>query len=218
MNQKKLLLTVPIVFLFLIFARTPSTLAVGEFILGMSSVIDGSYSIEGEPIAYRDLILMATKTNSTYLTSSVMIAKTLTDDRGFYSFTVTPASTGTWYYFLFDEMKGVGEEWTNIGKIDVITITESFKPVTDNIISLKQKDQTLETSIEELETENTQLSTKLENLSKQLLEIQNKLVDTQTKLADTQINATNSFYMGVAGLFAALAIGIIMLLRSRREE
>jgi hypothetical protein len=219
MNKKKLIVLVPIVFLVLFnFVLIPSTYAIGEFILGMTSVIDGTYSTEGNPITNRELILMATKTNSTYLESSINIAKTTTDTKGFYSFIVTPASTGTWYYFLFDSMKDAGEEWTKVRKIDVITITESFKPVTDNIENLKQQDKTIQSALEQLKTSNTQLSTNIENLTKQLNDTQNKLIETQIKLADTQINTTNAFYMGVAGLFAALAIGIVILMRSRSEE
>jgi cell division protein FtsB len=218
MNQKTLFCFVPIVFLVLLSSvHTTSTYAIGEFILGMSSVIDGTYSMDGNPIANRELILMATKTNSTYLESSVIITKTTTDTRGFYSFIVTPGSTGTWYYFLFDSLNGVGKEWAKVSKIDVINIIDSFKPVTDNITNLKQQDQTIQTNLEQLKASNTQLSTNIENLTKQFIDTQNKLVDTQTKLADTQINVTNAFYIGVAGLFSALAVGIIVLMRQRSD-
>jgi ABC-type transport system substrate-binding protein len=184
----------------------PGVVAVGGFIQGMSSVVSGVYEL-----ANHDLQLIVTKTKDTQLTTGTMIAKTTTDLSGFYTFTVTPTGPGTWHYYLFDAMAAAGNEWTYAGKIDVISLNDSMKPVTTALTNIQTQGQTTQTSvtalqasIQQLQTTNTQLSGKIDALTKQL--------------TDSQTNTTNAFYIGVAGLFAALAVGIIVLMRQRNDD
>ncbi|MCX6643371.1 MAG: hypothetical protein NTV15_08280 [Candidatus Bathyarchaeota archaeon] len=108
-------------------------------------------------------------------------------------------------------MSTAGSEWTYAGKIDVISLNDSMKPVTTALATIQTQGQTTQTSvtalqasIQQLQTTNTQLSGKIDALTKQI--------------TDTQTNTTNAFYIGVAGLFAALAVGIIVLMRQRSDD
>jgi peptide/nickel transport system substrate-binding protein len=55
---------------------------------------------DGSPKPNTTVILSSTKENST--SSLTEVAHTITDDNGFYSFTITPADSGSYYYYLTD--------------------------------------------------------------------------------------------------------------------
>jgi peptide/nickel transport system substrate-binding protein len=56
----------------------------------------------GTPKPNATVILSSTKDNSTYPDSLTEAAHTTTDDDGFYSFTIVPADSGAYYYYLID--------------------------------------------------------------------------------------------------------------------
>jgi ABC-type transport system substrate-binding protein len=56
----------------------------------------------GTPKVNATVILSSTKDNSTYPDSLTEAAHTTTDDNGFYSFTIIPADSGAYYYYLID--------------------------------------------------------------------------------------------------------------------
>jgi ABC-type transport system substrate-binding protein len=56
----------------------------------------------GTPKANASVILTSTKDNSTYPDSLTEVAHLTTDENGFYSFTVIPADSGAYYYYLID--------------------------------------------------------------------------------------------------------------------
>jgi len=107
-----------------------------SFILGMSSAITGYYPKTGTPLANRELLLMSTKTNATYNTTSTMIGRTNTDLNGWYSFTVTPMSTGLHYYYLFDSQAAAGTEWVYLQSLNVSSVDDLFAPFNENINDL----------------------------------------------------------------------------------
>lgn len=100
------------------------------FILGMSTVISGYYTdSDGNPLPNRELSLMETANNATYNTTSVILGRTTTDISGFYSFTVTPTSTGTFYYYLFDSQAPAGTEFKYVRSIQVTSLSEQLMPL-----------------------------------------------------------------------------------------
>ena len=84
----------------------------------------------------RELLLEDTTNNATYLTTSTMIGRTTTDLNAWYSFTVTPMSTGTHYYYLFDRQASAGQEWTYVRNVTVSTLTDAFTPFNTKIDNL----------------------------------------------------------------------------------
>jgi ABC-type transport system substrate-binding protein len=56
----------------------------------------------GTPKADANVILTSTKDNSTYPDSLTEVAHLATDENGFYSFTIVPADSGAYYYYLID--------------------------------------------------------------------------------------------------------------------
>ena len=56
----------------------------------------------GTPKADASVILTSTKDNSTYPDSLTEVAHLTTDENGFYSFTIIPADSGAYYYYLID--------------------------------------------------------------------------------------------------------------------
>jgi len=106
-----------------------------SFILGMSFVISG-YFKPGNPLPNRELLLMDTTDNATYQTSSTMIGRTTTDLTSWYSFTVTPMTTGTHYYYLFDRQALAGQEWTYVRNVTVATLADAFTPFNTKIDNL----------------------------------------------------------------------------------
>ena len=76
------------------------------------------------PLPNLALELMATTDNSTFPTSLKAIDHTTTDDNGFYTFTVNPETTGTYYYYLVETSTGTAV-YTYIGSEAANTITSS---------------------------------------------------------------------------------------------
>lgn len=107
-----------------------------SFILGMSVVISGYYPKTGTPLGNRELLLMKTMNNATYNSTSTMIGRTTTDLSGWYSFTVTPMSTGLHYYYLFDRQAVAGTEWTYLQSVNVASVDDLFAPFNANINNL----------------------------------------------------------------------------------
>jgi ABC-type transport system substrate-binding protein len=108
-----------------------------SFILGMSFVISGYFTdSSGNLLPLRELLLEDTTNNATYLTTSTMIGRTTTDLNAWYSFTVTPMSTGTHYYYLFDRQASAGQEWTYVRNVTVSTLTDAFTPFNTKIDNL----------------------------------------------------------------------------------
>ena len=62
----------------------------------------------GNPKPNADVILSSVKDNSTYPNSLTEVAHSTTDENGFYSFTVTPADSGTYYYYITDMSDTLG--------------------------------------------------------------------------------------------------------------
>lgn len=107
-----------------------------KFILGMSTDISGYYPKTGTPLANRDLLLMQTVNNATYNSTSTKIGQTTTDLNGWYTFTVTPSSTGVFYYYLFDRQKAAGTEYTYVRSLNVSSVDDLFAPFNENIDTL----------------------------------------------------------------------------------
>jgi len=108
-----------------------------SFILGMSFVISGYFKdADGNLLPLRELQLKDTTDNATYLTSSTMIGTTTTDLNGWYSFTVTPMTNETHYYYLFDRQALAGKEWTFVRSVTVSTLTDAFTPFNTKIDNL----------------------------------------------------------------------------------
>jgi hypothetical protein len=79
---------------------------------------------------------MATTNNATYNSTSTLIGKTTTDINGWYSFTVTPTSTGTYYYYLFDAQAPAGTEWTYARSLTVTSLADALAPLQGSIQTL----------------------------------------------------------------------------------
>jgi hypothetical protein len=107
-----------------------------QFILGMSTAISGYYPKTGNPLANRELLLMQTINNATYNSTSTKIGQTTTDLNGWYTFPVTPASTGVFYYYLFDRQQTAGAEWTYVRSLNVSSVDDLFEPFNQNINDL----------------------------------------------------------------------------------
>ena len=60
----------------------------------------------GAPKPNATVFLSATTDNSTFPSSLQEVAHTITDENGFFSFAVTPATSGTYYYYLTDNSSG----------------------------------------------------------------------------------------------------------------
>ena len=174
-----------------------SNVTVSGFILGMSSVVSGFYVDQstGNPLATREIQLMSTKDNTTYTQSSQLINKATTDLSGFYTFTITPTSPGTWYYFLFDSKKTAGEEWTYLGKLGVVSVSDAFKPITTTLSTIQQQGQTTQQSLLQVQQGNQQLQQKIDTLT--------------TQLNNAQASSTNNMYLaGAAIIIALIAIAL----------
>ncbi|MEM3673608.1 MAG: ABC transporter substrate-binding protein [Candidatus Bathyarchaeia archaeon] len=116
----------------------PSQPTLPSFTLGMSTVISGIYvGTDGNPVPNRELQLMVTTDNSTYATTSIMIGRTVTGLDGWYSFTVTPTSTGVFYYYLFDREAPAGEEWKYVQMLNVTSLEDLFETLNAKIDDLQ---------------------------------------------------------------------------------
>jgi len=124
-----------------------------SFLLGMSTTISGIHTdADGNALADRELQLWETTDNATYNTTSTIVGRTTTDLSGWYSFTVTPPSTGAFYYYLRDPEAivpepAVGTEWQYATMLNVSSIADAFDPLYDQIGTLQNKTNTLQNSI-----------------------------------------------------------------------
>jgi ABC-type transport system substrate-binding protein len=160
-----------------------------SFILGMSAAMSGIYTdADGNPLANRELSLWVTTDNATYDTTSEMIGRTTTDLSGWYSFTVTPTSTGTFYYYLFDRLATVGTEWTYVTMLDVSSVDDALDPLYDLIAD---NSQTLQSQSDTLDT-----------LSSQIGSLQGSI--------------TTLMYASVAAIVIAVVIGAIAIYMARK--
>ena len=77
-------------------------------ISGVGTVnLQGTYKdSSGNPLANETITLMQTTNNSTFPSGLTAVAQTTTDINGFYSFSVTPSASGTYYYYLMDNSTG----------------------------------------------------------------------------------------------------------------
>ena len=133
----------------------PPPVVLPSFILGMSTVISGYFKdADGNPLPNRALQLMETINNATYLTNSTMIGQTTTDLNGWYTFTVTPTTTGTHYYYLFDSQASAGHEWTYVESQSVSSLTDVFNtalaPINNKTDDLSDQIGALQGSVQTL--------------------------------------------------------------------
>lgn len=116
----------------------PTTPTLPSFILGMSAALSGVYEdADGNPIPKRDLELRVTNDNSTYSTTATIVSGTTTDLTGFYSFTATPTTNGTYYYYLFDRLEVAGSEWKYLTMLNVSSIDDAFAPLNNKVDALQ---------------------------------------------------------------------------------
>lgn len=128
-----------------------------SFLLGMSTAFSGIYTDPntGNVAADRELRLMQTTNNATFNTTSTMIDRTTTDIYGWYSFTVTPPSTGTFYYYLFDRLAYPVEElaqWKYLAMINVSSLDDALTPLHDLIADNSETLDTLGSQIDALQS------------------------------------------------------------------
>ena len=124
-----------------------------SFILGMSTAITGTYTdADGNLLANRELTLWETTDNTTYETTSVQVGWTTTDLSGWYSFPVTPPSTGVFYYYTFDRLATIGTEWKYLTMLNVSSFADALDPFYDLIVDLQDETDTLSSDIDSLQT------------------------------------------------------------------
>lgn len=121
-----------------------------SFLFGMSAAIPGIYTDpDGTPLANTELTLWETTDNATYNATSTMVDRTNTDLNGWYTFTVTPPSTGVFYYYLFDRLAPVGTEWTYVTMLNVSSVDDALTPlydlIADNSLTLQSQSDSLDT-------------------------------------------------------------------------
>ena len=162
-----------------------------SFLLGMSTTISETYTdpTTGNVAADRELTLWETTDNATYDTTSVLVGRTTTDLTGWYSFTVTPPSTGEYYYYLFDRLATVGTEWTYVTMLNVSSLDDTLTPFYDLIVDNYQAIQNA--------------SDRLDTLESDIDSLQNS-VNTMT-------------YVSVAALVVAIVIGAIAIYMARKR-
>ncbi|UCE15318.1 MAG: hypothetical protein JSV12_05400 [Candidatus Bathyarchaeota archaeon] len=129
---------------------TPPTIP--SFLLGMSTQLSGVYidPNTGNPADSRSLWLMQATNNATFNTTSVFVDKTTTDFNGWYSFTVTPSTTGVFYYYLFDELATPAEtaaQWTYLTMLNASSLADALDPLNDQIGTLQNETNKLQNSI-----------------------------------------------------------------------
>ncbi len=105
---------------------------------------------------------------------------------------MTPATTGVFYYYLFDEYATPAEtlaQWTYLTMMNVSSLDDAFSPLTkliqDNFNTIQNQSDTLDT------------------LSSDINSLQNS-VNTMT-------------YVAVAALIVAIAIGAIAIFMARKK-
>ena len=172
----------------------PSPITYPSFILGSSVALSGIYTdLEtGNPVANRELALMQTTNNATYNQTTILIDSRTTDLNGFYTFTVTPPSTGTYYYYLFDSLAVPAEteaQWRYLSMIEVTSFEDALAPLQDLITDNSQEVQSQ--------------STKLDSLTTEVDDLKNS-VNTMTMVA-------------VAAILIAIVLGLIAIWMVRKK-
>ena len=125
-----------------------------SFLQGWSAPIRGFYTgADGNPLANRELELREVTDNATKEIFTPIDRKT-TDLSGWYSFTVTPPSTGVFYYYLFDRLATVGTEWTYVTMLNVSSLDDALTPLHDLI---EDNYQTLQSQSDSLDTLSSQI-------------------------------------------------------------
>lgn len=165
-----------------------------SYLLGMSAQLSGVYinPNTGNPADLRGLWLMQATNNATFNTTSVFVDKTTTDVNGWYSFTVTPQTTGAFYYYLFDELATPAEtlaQWKYLTMINVSSLDDALTPlydlVVDNFDTIQNQSDTLDT-----------LASDIDSLQGS--------VNTMT-------------YVAVAALVIAIVIGLVAIFMARKR-
>ena len=127
-----------------------------SFILGYSTTMSGTFTDEeGTPLALRELEMRVTTENATYNATYATIGRTTTDLSGWYTFTVTPTSTGVFYYYLFDALATPAEtaaQWTYLTMLNVSSFADALDPFYDLIVDLQDVTDTLSSDIDSLQT------------------------------------------------------------------
>ena len=139
-----------------------------SFIYGMSTQLSGVYidPNTGNPADSRGLWLMQATNNATFNTTSVLVDKTTTDLNGWYSFTVTPSTTGVFYYYLFDELATPLEtlaQWTYLTMINVSSLDDALAPlyalIVDNYNTMQNQSNTLDTMADDIDSLQSSVNT-----------------------------------------------------------
>jgi ABC-type transport system substrate-binding protein len=132
----------------------PAPPAIPGFLLGMSTVLSGTYTDPdtGGIIANRELSLWVTTNNASWANTTEYLQTITTDLQGFYTFTVTPDAVGTHYYYLFDRLATPVEteaQWKYLGSVTVTSFTDALDVAMD---PLETDIDTLQTSVEALQS------------------------------------------------------------------
>ena len=124
-----------------------------SFLFGMSAFITDYYTdADGNPLANRELELREVTNNATYEVAYAKIGLTTTDLSGWYGFTVTPPSTGIFYYYLFDRLATIGTEWTYVGMLNASSLDDAMTPLYDLIADNSETLDTLGSQIDALQS------------------------------------------------------------------
>ena len=186
--------------------------------LGMSAVISGCFTgANGNPLSNRELLLMETTDNSTYKTSSVMIGRTTTDLSGWYTFTVTPSSTGTHYYYLFDRQAVAGTEWRYVAMMYVTSPQDLPVDLEMRLAAIESRLDALEIQLNELQNElasleaqfaalNETLRSEITNIGTKLDDMKNQLEALTSQIEDlkVQLNALGATSDEITSLIAQI--------------
>jgi len=173
-----------------------------ELFIGMSTVISGIYRDPntGNVAADRELMLMVTTDNATFDTTSTLVDRTTTDLCGWYSFTVTPPSTGVFYYYLFDRLATPVEElaqWKYLTMINVSSLDDvlsllyqKLDAINATLVSIEGKIATIETDIGVIRTDVDTINAKLAVLNNTVATIQTDIGTITMDIANIQLEVT----------------------------
>jgi ABC-type transport system substrate-binding protein len=122
----------------------PPPPTISSFTVGMSDAISGYYTdSDGNPMPSRELQLMVTTDNTTYASASEIVARTTTDLNGWYTFTATPPTNGTFYYYLFDGLAPAGSEWKYVRMLNATTMQDTLAPLQNQVSNLQNSLNTM---------------------------------------------------------------------------
>jgi peptide/nickel transport system substrate-binding protein len=173
-----------------------------ELFIGMSTAISGVYldPATGNVAANRELKLMVTTDNATFDTTSTMVGRTTTDLSGWYTFTVTPPSTGVFYYYLFDHLAVPIEEFAqwkyltmiNVSSLDDVLslLYQRLDAINATLVSIEGKTATIETDIGVIRTDVDTVNAKLAVLNDTVATIQTDIGTITTDIANIQLKVT----------------------------